>query len=395
MAERIEQLSRELADARAENERAAHAIGHLAKQLEALGGRVPQTRSPRGGPRTTSHIALVGVAIGVSVLGVAGAMVSRGRSTGTYPQPINVSPIPLTSTVFPAPATTAPAFGVVRELVRVDGGEVIVVSRTNLARVNSTTLAASWSAPIREELGFPVDSVRILPRGGELALVSANGAFFHSAETGHLESSFFWNSQIKPSTLCAAGATQLQVQTAFDGLIRLDAATGKKATSGPSCALVPFEADVRCEGGQECGSRSFKTPDLDCDVYLQAGKATFRPCNLIDGTRRRALVAFATDGTIRWETPRESDSERPGYFAAVGNDVVLATTKAIEVYSATTGERRWSRPRQRVDAAWEAAPSSSSLLAEEGHRLLVGDADTLLAIDLSDGQEVGRLRLGK
>lgn len=393
LEEKVAELTRELAAAQERHQREAQVLSELSANLQAVTAAVTH-ESPNAAP-PTAVVAKGGGKPAVFLLLVTGALLASGivaalflfRSAAPPPtlraSSVVVPPAPPALTpVDPLSVTGAIAAGRPGALVGLvtDGpGFLVAASATTLTKVDARTLATVWSVPLKTEMGWAEHEIYALNTGTRLAIVTSKGAFFHDDTSGVPSAKFLWRSETMPRGACAPGNDQVLASMPFDGIVRIDATTGRKADVGGSCS--PTRADVRCGPESECGRRTHKTSELECSLYLTVAKDTIMPCEADDGTRRRMLIALGPDKKERWRVLRAADAFTVDYMDVVADVVIIADTKMVDGYARSNGEHLWSHERQGQKA---------TILGGLTH-VVFGFDDTLIAVGAADGKETARL----
>ncbi len=390
LEEKVVELTRELAAAQERHRKEAQLLSELHANIQAVAAAVTH-ESPNVAPPTAlvakppvKKPATTFIAFGamVAAAGVAGSLFLTRRMA--VPPPVAQTPPAVVAPVPPdSPLPPSNASGVLLGLSTDGPGFIVATSTTMLTRVDAKTLAAVWSVPVGNEMGWSEHETYTLNTGTRLALATSKGAFFHDDATGALAAKYLWRSETKPRGACVPGKDQLLVSMPFDGVVRIDATSGQKAQSGASCPLE--RAELHCGSENECGSRTYKTSELECGKYLKVAKDTFMPCEADDGTRRRFLVAMGPNNKERWRVVRSADAYNVDYMDVVADVLIAADTQSVDGYSPATGEHLWSHPRQG---------EKGTILGGVSH-IVFGFEDTLIAIGATDGKETARLKKEK
>lgn len=395
LKDKVDELSRELAAAQERNQRDAQILADLAQNIRNLSASVnhqgpaiapPVPPAPVVAPRTGGGAAplVVAAALGVVLLGGVGAASFLRTSPKASPRVVpsvstgvsvrDVPSVPLELAAPSAPVRQDP--GDVTVLALDGAGFLAAASRSTLLKVDAKTLKVVWSTSIQEPSSSS-EKALLVPAGDRLVLLTSKGAFFHDDATGRLLATYLWKrSDFMPEGACIAGKHQLVVSRPFEGITRFDLASGNKVTSGPSCQID--EGPNYCGVGEECGWATFKTNDLECSVYIRAGKDKIMPCDTDDGTRRKLLVAVGPDNKVRWQTVR-TESGRPD-FLDVSSEVVLIADHDLEAYSVATGQLLWHKER----------PYGGAIVGGE-HSVILATDRTLVALNAADGAEIAHL----
>ncbi len=389
LEEKVAELTRELAAAQERHRKDGELLSELSANIQSVAAAVthespnvaPPTAvvaKPPGKSQTGTLVALSTVVVVAAVTGWF--FLFKRTAAPVAPAPIAVvAPVPVEPPSPPSTSLPSVLLG-----LSTDGpGFLIKTTTTALTKVDAKTLAAVWSVPIESEMGWSEHETYTLNTGTRLALATSKGAFFFDDASGALGAKYLWRSETMPRGACVPGKDQLLVSMPFDGVVRIDATSGQKAQSGPSCPLE--RADVHCGGENECGSHNYKTNELDCGKYLKVAKDTFMPCEADDGTRRRFLVAMGPNNKERWRVVRSADAYNVDYMDVVADVLIAADTQSVDGYNPATGEHLWSHPRQG---------ERGTILGGLTH-VVFGFEDTLIAIGATDGKETARLKKEK
>jgi putative pyrroloquinoline-quinone binding quinoprotein len=333
-----------------------------------------QPPPPRPQPNPTAPIAIIGalVAVGISAalfveftFGPKAPPPSR-RST---PVPVVAPPMPPEPFVPPTPPAPPKQWGPLGAITRDEHGDLLAVFGSTLVKLDAATLTPRWQTPFSRGYG---NYVIIVPRGDWVAVTTDNIVSFFEADSGAKTNDFQFKHGGILEGACAAGKTQLLIDVLGEGVVRYDAATGKKAASGPSCAL---KDKLACPSSQRCGWSRFQNADYDCRYAVHAGKDVFRSCETEDGKKRKVIIST---GTKKWE--HETDETVETYFGVVDDMVLIGGYRAVVALDAATGDERW-----RTGA-------SQSAVVADGSTLYFASEGTLVAVDAKSGEELRRLR---
>src|SRR5690606_3475082 len=130
-----------------------------------------------------------------------------------------------------------------------------------------------------------------------VAVISDRMAAFFESATGAKVNEFQYRRGGILQRVCAAGSTQVVVDVLGESLQRFDAATGQRASSGPTCTL---REKVGCPSTQRCGWERVASTTHECRYAVRAAGGVFRDCVSEDGQKRAEIVA---SGPGEWAVP--------------------------------------------------------------------------------------------
>lgn len=251
-----------------------------------------------------------------------------------------------------------------------EAGDLLVVLDKSLVKIDFQTFSAIWTTPFERGSG---NYAIIIPRGLHIAIVTDSRAVFFDASSGAVTNDFQYRHGGILERACAAGDTQLLVDVLGESVQRFDAATGTKATSGPSCALKDKFA---CLPGQRCGWNRTQNADYSCRYALTAGKDTFRSCETEDGKKRKVIISTAP---TKWEAETADNAET--FFGLIDDVVIVGGYRSVFALDKATGEQRWKIPGEE-----------SEVTARNG-KVYLGTQGTLVEVDAKTGEVLRRLPL--
>lgn len=326
------------------------------------------------------HVAPVAIIAGAVVMfmvtGIVGAVLTR---TAAPPRPVHVpkpvvvpvvvtAPIPQKPPAPPPPKPWGPLSAVTADergdLLAVFGGKLLM-------KLDPATMTPRWQSPFSRGSG---NYLIIIPRGDYIAIVTDSVAAFFEAASGAKVNEFKYRNGGILERACGAGKTQVLVDVlGAQGLMRFDAATGLRATSGPSCEL---RDKLSCPVTQYCSWSRVQTSTHDCKYMVRVGKNVFRSCETEDGQQRKVFVA---SGTNKWESPANESVEN--YFGVVDDTLIIGGYRAVVALNPETGDERWRKQTE-----------STAVLAV-GSTLYFGAEGTLVSANARTGEELSRLEL--
>lgn len=330
---------------------------------------------PRPEKPNVAPFVIAGAVVLMMVAGVlASVLLSAPAPTPPPRRAIAVPPTP----PIPAPPPPKPEpvepklepWGALSAIAFDEHGDLLVVLGQALVKIDLETFSAAWRTPFTRGSG---NYSIVIPRGEHVAVVTDSKAVFFDARSGELTDDFKYRTGGILERACAAGATQVLVDVLGAGVMRFDAATGKKATSGPGCALKDKFA---CLPGQRCGWDRMENADYDCRHSVRVGKDVFRSCETEDGKKRKVIISTAPK---KWEAETGDTAET--FFGVVDDVVVVGAYRSVFALDRATGEKRWSVPGER------------SQVVVKGSKLYLGTGGTLVELDVKTGEALRRLPL--
>ncbi|MGV3623416.1 MAG: PQQ-binding-like beta-propeller repeat protein [Archangium sp.] len=327
--------------------------------------------------RKSNQLPVIALIAGaVVMLGLAGAlsaMLTRPYVPPPVPRVVTprtpTTPVPPKPSEPPAPPPKQP-WGQLYSLVADEQGALLAVFGSNLVKIDAQTLEATWVTAFKRGSG---NYAIIIPRGKNIAVVTDSVASFFDSASGELTNDYQYKNGGILERACAAGPTQLLVDVLGDGVMRFDAATGKKAEWGPSCAL---KDKLACPAGQRCGWSRMQNSEYDCNYAVHVGKDVFRSCTTEDGKKRRVITA---SGARAWE--HETEEVVEAYFGVVGDVLIVGGYRNVVAFDKNTGEELWRKP------------GSASTVFAGKDAIYFETEGTLVAVNPLDGSELRRLAL--
>ncbi len=342
------------------------------KQVRAVVREVLAEGQPA--PPASSQLGVIVMAVTMGLIGM-GAMVvmlSTRRTHVSPPRPAVVLPPPRPTA--PSPPTPPPpprGVGLPQSIALGEGEALYAVIGQTLVKADRSSWTTLWTTPV------PGGEGTIVPFADHVVFAGPAGVFTFNAGTGAPTGKYLLRHQGFKVSACAAGKTQVLVETVFDGTLRFDAASAKPATGSAGC--VP-KRDLHCGATERCGFASGRLAQMDCRYVLAHPPAEITFCE-VDGTKE-LLVVEHLGPTIRWKSPRGAHASTNPGFATVVAGLLITGDGELEAFDVKTGARQWTHPMSGSDAA----------VLSDGERLYFGDGDTIVSIDAKTGQEIGRFR---
>jgi outer membrane protein assembly factor BamB len=271
------------------------------------------------------------------------------------------------------PTPSAPkGLGEPQALVFGTGGELYVLTQTSLFKTDRETQRVSWQT----RLSTKGEGGSLVPVADRIALANPAGLFFFDAASGAPAGQYLFRSGGFKVSACAAGASQVLVETVFDGTLRFDAHTAAPAQGTAGCHR---NTDIVCEKDQTCGWYTGRFANFDCRYVLQRHGHQLTFCEA-DGTKELFLVDHA-GASIRWKALRgPGASTNPAYVSVIDGAVITGDRHLLEAFDEATGARLWAHALEGGDRAF----------VSDGHRLFFGAEGTVLGLDARTGAEVSR-----
>ena len=252
-------------------------------------------------------------------------------------------------------------------------GHVFAALGNMVLRADATTLKIDWNQPIKTA-GFGNEH-HVLVLAERIAVANDGELAFYSIVDGTPTGSYKIAMGGFPR-FCGVDNTVI-VTGLGSPTLRVDALTARKIAGKATCKSPP---DPLCHGNELCSRKPRAFNDRTCMLNLRSGEQDFAPCNTDNGTGDNELVAFNRKGTVLW-TSKLKGGSRPSYMTAVGETVLVRNRGLLEAFDRTTGVARWQKTIAGEGIAMTADRS----------RILVGNGQTLVALDPTDGSEIAKL----
>lgn len=314
---------------------------------------------------------IIGAAFIFMLMGIVAATVFVRPSPPVHmPKPV-AKPVITPPKQAPLPPPPPKPWGTLSAVTTDERGDLLAVFETHtLVKIDPATMTPRWQSPFSRGSG---SYMLIIPRGDSIAIVTDSMAAFFEAASGAKVNEFKYRNGGILERACAAGKTQVLVDVLGEGVQRFDAATGLRATSGPSCEL---RDKLSCPLTQRCVWSRMENATYDCNYMVRVGKEVFRSCETQDGQQRKVFVA---SGTNKWESPADESVEK--YFGVVDDTLIVGGYRALVALNTETGDERWRKKTE-----------STAVLAV-GSTLYFGLDGTLVSVNVRTGDELSRLPL--
>jgi outer membrane protein assembly factor BamB len=326
-----------------------------------------------GQPAPARGVIVAAVLIGLVSLGAIIAMLSSSVERTAQVRPVVAQPppkpVPPSQPQPPAPPKPPPGLGLPQTIALGEGDALFAVIGNSLVKADRATWKPVWSTPVTGGEGT------IVPLGDQVVFAGPVGVFSFDAKTGAPTGKYLLRNGGFKVSACAAGKSQVLVETVFDGTLRFDAATAKPTTGTAGCRA---KRDLHCGANERCGFASGRLAQMDCRYVLAhpPGEITF--CE-VDGTKELVVVEHV-GSTIRWKSPRGAHASTNPDFATVLDGLLITGDGELEAFDVKTGAHQWTKPMK----------GSAFAVVTDGSRLYFGDDDTIVAIDAKSGQALGR-----
>jgi outer membrane protein assembly factor BamB len=250
-------------------------------------------------------------------------------------------------------------------------GHLFATLGSKVLRADSATLKVEWAQTVTTQVSIK-PLLLLLP--DRVAVASDGVLTFYSVIDGTLTGSYKISNAGFPN-FCSVDNIVVVTMLGSKPL-RVDALTARKSDSNVTCKLPP---DILCQKGEVCSSQRRRFTDHSCVVNLRSGNQDFAPCDTDNGTGDSELVAFDLKRKILWSTKLNGDSH-PTFMTVIGETVLVQNHTMVEAFDRAAGKPRWQKP------------SAGSIgLTPDLSKVLIGDGQTLVALDPVDGHEIGKL----
>ena len=328
--------------------------------------------APVAGAFRSASLLILLLAAGTLIAGGAGAYFLTVTPQATAPRLVSrpatvTSPLPLISRM-QLPETSA-----LRGIAFDGSGHVFAALGNKLLRADAATLTIDWNQTIKTP-GF-YDNHNVLVLADRIAVANDGGLAFYTIDDGTLTGSY----QISRSGFphfCSFDNTVV-VRNLGNTTVRVDALNARNSDKKISCKSP---TEMLCQKSEVCSWRPRDFKDHTCVLNLRSGDREFVPCDTDNGTGDKELVAFNLKGKMLW-TSKLNGGSRPAYMTVVGETLIVHNRNLLEAFDRTTGAPRWQKT-----TAGEACA-----LTPDGSRILVGNGQTLVAVDPANGQETAKL----